>query len=205
MSKTHLYVQNTFVCHILRSQSHFYVQRHVCMTLSKRYLHSSDVSVYTSYYSACACANSSRKPAVMSSGSNGISRARELLARAVEFLDAGNSPSESLPGERISARSSSVEGRPAPGRLPASSSARTPWSARSFSSRTGSRERSALAERSLLFNFGGKKRPSSSGEANRKKKRLVLWTHEFVCLSDTDQDRTPTASERARLLAAGLL
>ena len=130
------------------------------------------------------------------SGSSGISRARELLAQAVQFLDSSAARNPSFPRARDSqtpAQSQFVDRR------------RSPWSAHCSSSSTGDRESSALAERSLLFNFGGKKRLGSGGGNKKKKQRIVtFWNHDFVCLSDTEQDTTPTANERARLIAAGV-
>ena len=69
----------------------------------------------------------------------------------------------------------------------------------------GERESNVLCERSLLFNFARKRSAVSGGESNKKRKKQVsLWRHKFVCLSETDQDKTPTAYERALLIAAGI-
>ena len=39
----------------------------------------------------------------------------------------------------------------------------------------------------------------------RKKKKLPMWNHEFVCLANKDQDKTPTSYERSSLISAGML
>lgn len=47
-------------------------------------------------------------------------------------------------------------------------------------------------------------RRAGAASGSAKKKKLCTWNHSFVCLSKTDQTRTPSASERAELLIAGL-
>ena len=118
-----------------------------------------------------------------------VSRARELLTQAVQFLDSSGGRNLSATRDQ---RCSSPE--------------HFGHSARSLPF-SGSRESSALAERSLLFNFGGKRKLGSGFTSSKKKKKVAVtfWNHEFVCLSDTEQDRTPTASERANLIASGVL
>ena len=52
----------------------------------------------------------------------------------------------------------------------------------------------------------GRKGPSLSAAARprSKKKKVVTWTHTFVCLADRDTDEVPDSSERAQLQLAGL-
>ena len=38
-----------------------------------------------------------------------------------------------------------------------------------------------------------------------KKKKLLMWNHEFVCLANKDEDKTPTSYERSSLISAGML
>lgn len=72
-----------------------------------------------------------------------------------------------------------------------------------YSSRIGGGDRDSN-EKSSLLNFGRKRSAGSGGESSKKNKRmLTLWNHDYVCLSETYQDKTPTAYERALLVAAG--
>lgn len=52
-------------------------------------------------------------------------------------------------------------------------------------------------ERRALF------RPSPS-RPPKKRKKLSIWYHDFVCLARTDQDAPPSSSEKAGLMQAGL-
>ena len=126
---------------------------------------------------------------------DGISRARELLAQAVQFLG-GSTPQP---------RDSDPRGPP-PSATSVSNRSSLPSSPRSASASVPrSRVSTSLAERSCLFNCG--KRSNKNGESrakSTKKRRVALWNHEFVCLSDMDQDRTPSAYDGSRLLAAGM-
>ena len=62
----------------------------------------------------------------------------------------------------------------------------------------------ALAERNALFNFTERGKRSAKGSARKsKKKRLELWTRDFICLAKVDQEKCPTATERATLITAG--
>ena len=120
-----------------------------------------------------------------SSACSRVSSARDLLEQAVRFLDGSASRDPSV---------QSSPGHIAP-------------AGRGCSSRIGGgdRESSVLRERSLLFNFGRKRSAVTGGESSKKKKKqLALWSHEFVCVSETDQDKTPTPYERALLVAAGM-
>ena len=128
---------------------------------------------------------------------NGVSRARELLAQAVQFLG-GSTPQLSdsgPPGTSQTPLSTSVSNR----------SSSVPYISASASV-SRSRVSTALAERSCLFNFGKRGQKSGESKAARSatKRRGALWSHEFVCLSDTDQDKTPSSYERGRLLSAGM-
>ena len=72
----------------------------------------------------------------------------------------------------------------------------------------------ALKERGSLFNFGlhvsgSTTRPKfgpTSGRSSTRgtKKKLVTWTHDFICIANTNQDKSPTALERSQLITAGL-
>ena len=85
-----------------------------------------------------------------------VSRARELLTQAVQFLD--SSGGRNLSATRDQRRSSPEHFGHSARRLPFS----------------GSRESSALAERSLLFNFGGKRKLGSGFTSSKKKRRWPL-------------------------------
>ena len=69
---------------------------------------------------------------------------------------------------------------------------------------TSTNAASALAERNTLFNFGRKRSTRASTSGKSKKKRLVTWNHDFVCVARTDQEKTPTALERSKLISAGM-
>lgn len=61
----------------------------------------------------------------------------------------------------------------------------------------------ALSERNLLFNFDHKRSNRGIKGGKSKKSKVAFWLHEFVCLADNEQSKTPTAFERSKLLAAG--
>lgn len=137
--------------------------------------------------SSCVHYNAQEMSSDTSSGAGcgDISRARELLAQAVQVLSNSDG--------------TTARARPSP-----SGDAQHP-ARRSLYAGHGSGSRSIVAERNLLFNFGGKRKLGITSTSNKKKKvALTFWNHEFVCLSDTEQDRTPTAQERASLIASGV-
>lgn len=77
----------------------------------------------------------------------------------------------------------------------------------------GSTRPDAIAsECNRLFNFGFQKKPSGSGCTNSlglkvpksKKKRLNVWNHDFICLSDTTCTKPPTPFKIGKLMRAGL-
>ena len=101
-----------------------------------------------------------------SGSSGGISRARELLTQAVQFLECSDSrriPPESatVPTARLGTRllMPQFESR---GRLY--------QFGQGSQSRASDRQSSVLAERNLLFNYGGKRRAATGGESAKKKK-----------------------------------
>lgn len=109
-----------------------------------------------------------------------VGRARRLLMRAVESLD-GPGPSASTQETEDAADQ--------PG-------------ARVVDSDSGSnRLSSVFTERNRLFNFG-KKKPRS--DRYSKKKKLSLWTHDFVCLNKTTCEKPPTSMQAGELMRAGL-
>ena len=126
--------------------------------------------------------------------SNDPGRVRELLAEAVKCLDE-QSPLSSLSsgGPGPSGLSQQLSRRPSHVRP----SLRLSGS--SFHAAERGLTASALAERDSLFNIKGK----SAGGVGRKKRKFTSWVHEFVCLAKTDQDKTPTAMERAGLISSG--
>ncbi len=114
-----------------------------------------------------------------------VNRLRDLLSEAVQCLgSAGSSPStSSSPGT-----SSQVEQRPA--------------AALVLSSRA--RAGHIDSERNNLFNFGTRrpKRPKCTNLPKSKKKKLRMWTHDFVCLANKNQKKTPSPLERGVLIGA---
>ena len=106
-----------------------------------------------------------------------VSRARNLLAQAVEVLGDSAVPS-----------TSNTHSTPEP------SSLITPCS-RQLSS--------ALSERNLLFNYDCK-RSGSIKSGKSKKVKVAFWLHDFVCLANNDQVKAPYPYERSMLLAAGI-
>ena len=125
------------------------------------------------------------RPSVRMSEQQRLQRARDFLLQAVETLGESRSDSLSQSTERAAVhRSASV----------------TPRSA-IFTRSTDSICRSAsvtsaVAERNKLFHY--------KGHPKSKKKRLCLWTHDFVCLSKTTDSKAPTSFEAGELLRAGL-
>lgn len=105
-----------------------------------------------------------------------VGRARRLLLRAVETLNEDASQ----------ARAPVMESAPIPG-----------------TSSPGPRPRGdPFAERNRLFNFGKRKPPKD--HTRSKKKKLSLWTHDFVCLSSTAYEKPPTSFQAGELMQAGL-
>ena len=111
-----------------------------------------------------------------------ISRVRELFSQAVEALGG--------PSERSSAASSAATGISSSSARPAVNLPR-------------SAVPSALAERNLLFNFDRKWRNRKGGPGKSKKSRVSFWSHDFICMADNEQIKTPSGYERSQLMAAG--
>ena len=118
-------------------------------------------------------------------------RARQLLSQAVQVL--GGTDEHLLSGFQSTPSSItptiSVAGSP--------TSSAVPRSSRAFFS-------SALSKRNLLFNFE-RKRSNCGGNKGGKSKKChgSFWSHDFICLTNNDQVKTPTGYERSQLLAAG--
>ena len=56
------------------------------------------------------------------------------------------------------------------------------------------------------FGGGGKRNVGKvSGNQKSNKKRVAMWTHDFVCLAKADQMKTPMAVERSKLISAGTM
>ena len=53
-------------------------------------------------------------------------------------------------------------------------------------------------ERISLFQFGTTKKTRG------KRSSVKIWSHDFICLADTDSAGVPSAAERSKLLAAGM-
>ena len=130
----------------------------------------------------------------------GVSRVRELLAQAVQCLDESGGTSSQpqasqLPASQPHSSSDSRGTRTNPGPSSTSSRLTTPLSSRS----------SILAERNFLFNYGGKRNVGKVIGNRKSKKRVAMWTHDFVCLVKANQMKTPTAVERSKLISAGTM
>ena len=129
-----------------------------------------------------------------------VSRVKELLAQAVQCLD-GQQPQDS----------SCVRGSGHTGQAPSAAQTSTSPFCSSFPSRLrtdfeASSSRAALVERNCLFNFSSsdRKRKGKGVPGSRSKKKTTnMWVHECICLSRTNQDKTPTAMERAALISSG--
>ena len=146
--------------------------------------------------------------------SSEISRARELLAQAVEVLGGSiGSTSDSTPSPSGSLRVTSAPGAQAAprsqqevlGGATTSICASTSGFSGGSSSRAESRSRTlstALSERNLLFNYDRKRSVSNRG-GRKKKIKVAVWSHELICLADTEQVKTPSPYERSVLQAAG--
>lgn len=65
---------------------------------------------------------------------------------------------------------------------------------------------SASRELKNLFHYSKNKRKNSDSTGGRKKKKqkLKMWNHTFVCLSSTTGDSVPDSMTRAELKMAGL-
>lgn len=128
-----------------------------------------------------------------------VGRVRDLLAQAVEYLDGSEqSTSSSQYGQSgvTLARSSRISAPTLPPAPLARPRGGLSWQAQAFS------------ERNNLFNYGGaSKRKGNSGKGQgkkeSKKKRMCVWSHQFVCLASKDQEKTPSAMQRSQLITAG--
>ena len=110
-----------------------------------------------------------------SGSSGGISRARELLTQAVQFLE--YSDSRRIPPESATVPTARLGTRPLMPQF--ESRGRLHQFGQGGQSRASDRQ-SSLTERNLLFNYGGKRRAATGGESAKKKKRgLALWKHDF--------------------------
>ena len=126
-----------------------------------------------------------------------LQRARDFLLCAVESLG-DQSQSCSLEGGRSSSASDlgQIQGEGTSG------GSRTRGGTSTGSS---GRINSVLGERNRLFNFNiRKKKHFKPPIPKSKKKRLSMWTHDFVCLSKTTVTKPPTSMEAGELLRAGL-
>ena len=111
-----------------------------------------------------------------------VQRLRDLLSQAVQCLP-DTSTSRTTPAPSLPGPSSGV-------------------------TRERQRTASIHSERNTLFKFGASrltahKRLPSRNLPKSKKKKLAIWTHDFVCLAKKDQDKSPTSYERSMLIAAG--
>lgn len=123
-----------------------------------------------------------------------IQKSRDLLLKAVECLN--QLESVGAPSESHNVREASE--RPGPSRTP---------SGLSFSEgygRSFTLSDAAHRERNSLFNFAYGKRKYSKISKPSKKKRVAVWTHDFICLAMTDQQKAPSAFHRSQLITAGL-
>lgn len=59
-----------------------------------------------------------------------------------------------------------------------------------------------FTERNRLFNFG--KRAKTNPKPKTKRKKLSMWTHDFVCLSSTTCMKAPSSILAGDLMRAGL-
>ena len=130
-----------------------------------------------------------------------VGRVRDLLAQAVEYLDGSDqSTSSSRYGQSgvTLARGSRISAPTLPPAPLARPRGGLSWQAQAFS------------ERNSLFNYGGgSKRKGNSGKGQgkkeSKKKRMSMWSHEFVCLASKDQEKTPSAMQRSQLITGGMI
>ena len=113
-----------------------------------------------------------------SGSSGGISRARELLTQAVQFLECSNS--RRIPPESATVPTARLGTRPLMPQF--ESRGRLHQFGQGGQSRASDRQSSVLAERNLLFNYGGKRRAATGGESAGKKEVSVVCTIGF-CVS----------------------
>lgn len=153
-----------------------------------------------------------------------LERTRELLLRAVQCLDTRegvassqgtSSGSSTVPAASharpinlssfLGGSSSAASSRPTT--VPRIQPPGVISSATSVSDTAYSRS-AFRNERDTLFNIrstgcGGRKKARFS-KVGAKRKSLSTWSHDFICLARTNQKRTPSVHEIARLVGAGL-
>lgn len=151
-----------------------------------------------------------------------LETARNLLLRAVESLGGpGTSRTDSstggqtTPGGGVPPRGVSRTG-PERGHLADVEAPVREESREAIASSSGPppvRVESVLRERNRLFNFGFRRRETVTGKRPRKatgavekskKKKLNMWSHDFVCLASTTAHKPPSSLETADLIRAGL-
>ena len=136
----------------------------------------------------------------MADESERIETTRSLLLRAVESLAVpGTSSTES-----VLAPQSSSQGIP-----PTHHAARERTTSSGPSVSGLQSFQSVVGERNCLFNFGfrrdnGKRPRKPANQPKSKKKRLSMWTHDFVCLATTTAAKPPSSLQTANLMRAGL-
>ena len=131
-----------------------------------------------------------------------LETARNLLLQAVESLTVpGASRTESLPATNAVQMTSQ-------GTLSSRQGAPRERTASSRPQVSAHSTESVLSERNRLFNFGFRrdagKRPRKPANQKSKKKKLSMWTHDFVCLASTIASKPPSSLETASLIRAGL-
>ena len=131
-----------------------------------------------------------------------VERLRDLLSQAVDCLGTAStscgSSSTSTPGPSVTTSTS--------GSAQASVTGPPTFRPLIMDWRRAAQVRS---ERNTLFNFGSRKPTATKRVLGKtapksKKKKLPMWNHEFVCLANKNQEKTPTSFERSILIAAGM-
>lgn len=123
-----------------------------------------------------------------------VERARSFLQRAVESLEekgaSDGSPDRSgtRPRRSEDPGTSTTETRGTP--------------STSLVKNRQSRIANVIGERNRLFHFTGRNPPASRPKSKRKK--VNMWTHDFICLAKTGTAKPPSSLETGELLRAGL-
>jgi len=129
-----------------------------------------------------------------------LETARSLLLQAVESLTApGTSRTESVPA--VNAAQTTSQGTLPTRQAPRKRTALSRLSASAHFTESVLSERNRLIQYWFPLRYW---RPRKPANQKSKKKRLSVWTHDFVCLASTIASKPPSSLETASLIRAGL-
>ena len=119
--------------------------------------------------------------------SSGMNRLRDLLSQAVQCLNSSDSNASS-------SKASSSNSQPT---LNQAANQVRPAILTPAQHQVIAHTNRFTVERNALFQRGSKRPPK------KKSHPIIFWNHQFVCLAEKEQIKTPSTSERIKLASAG--